>query len=292
MENRNASFSLLDRICDAVIVIGGGGTIQYMNSAAEKLLEFSFEEVADKNAYDVIVVDHSFNSSEQDEFIFEAEEFRSRFFLITRTGRRIPVTLSASLHADTGSESEDIIIIIRNEIAQYDAEQKLEESVRDLRKTIRGVVFAIENTIAQRDPYTAGHQRRVSTLSRQIGQLMGLPRNTVECVRLAGVLHDIGKISIPAEILSKPSMLIPAEFELIKTHPQRGHEILQKVEFPWPIAEIVYQHHERIDGSGYPRGLRGEEIKIEARIITVADVVEAIASHRPYRAALGIDAAV
>jgi len=143
-----------------------------------------------------------------------------------------------------------------------------------------------------RDPYTAGHQIQTANLARAIATEMGLPQMKIDAIRIAGSIHDIGKLSIPAEILSKPKKLSEIEFSLIKGHAQKGYEILKDVESPWPLAEMVYQHHERMDGSGYPRCLKGEEILMEARILAVADVVEAMASHRPYRPALGIDAAL
>jgi len=143
-----------------------------------------------------------------------------------------------------------------------------------------------------RDPYTAGHQRRVADLARSIATEMNLPHDTIEGVRVAAVIHDIGKVSVPAEILSKPGKLTQNEFELIKDHAETGYDILKDVEFPWPIAEMIRQHHERLDGSGYPRGLKGDDTLIEARVIALADVVEAIASHRPFRPAHGIEVAL
>jgi len=161
-----------------------------------------------------------------------------------------------------------------------------------LREGLAATVQTITAVVEARDPYTAGHQRRVSDLARAIAHEMGLPGDQIEGIRVAGVIHDIGKISIPSEILSKPSKLSLVEFELIQVHPEAGYEILRDVEFPWPIARTVLQHHERMDGSGYPNGLKGEEILPEARILAVADVVESMASHRPYRPTLGIEAAL
>jgi PAS domain S-box-containing protein/putative nucleotidyltransferase with HDIG domain len=149
-------------------------------------------------------------------------------------------------------------------------------------------VTAIAATVEMRDPYTAGHQRRVAKLAAAIATEMGLPDDQVQGLHMACVVHDIGKIHVPAEILSSPAKLSEAEFAIIKTHPQAGWEILKGIDFPWPVAEIVYQHHEKLDGSGYPRGLKGDEILLEARILMVADVVEAMTSHRPYRPGFGI----
>jgi putative nucleotidyltransferase with HDIG domain len=168
----------------------------------------------------------------------------------------------------------------------------LQKSLDKLRKALGGVVQAISLTVETRDPYTAGHQRRVANLARAIAQEMGLPEDQVDALRMAGIVHDLGKISIPAEILSKPSQLSNIEFSLIKAHPQISYDILKDIDFNWPVAEIVLQHHERINGSGYPNGLSGKDIYLEARILAVADVVEAISSHRPYRPAYGIDVAL
>ncbi len=146
--------------------------------------------------------------------------------------------------------------------------------------------------VEARDPYTAGHEKRVSELSMAIAQRLGLDEDCLRRLRVAGALHDVGKIVVPAEILAKPGRLSETEFELIKAHPQAAYDMLQSIDFDFPLAEIVVQHHERLDGSGYPRGLRGEEILPEARILAVADVVEAMISHRPYRPALPLDAAM
>jgi HD-GYP domain-containing protein (c-di-GMP phosphodiesterase class II) len=172
------------------------------------------------------------------------------------------------------------------------AEKKLGETLSGLRNALGGIIQVLSATIEKRDPYTAGHQRRVADLARAIGQEMGLPADRVEGLYMAGVIHDIGKVSIPAEILSKPTRLTEIEYNLIQSHSQVGHDILENVDFSWPLAEMVLQHHERMNGSGYPQGLKGENILLEARILAVSDVVEAMASHRPYRPALGIEAAL
>jgi len=169
---------------------------------------------------------------------------------------------------------------------------QLEKSYRKLNRALDGVIKAMALTVETRDPYTSGHQRRVAHLAKAIATEMKLPDDTVDAVTMAAAIHDIGKISIPAEILSKPGKLSEIEFDIIRTHCTVGYEILEPIDFPWPLANIVLQHHERLDGSGYPHGLSGDDIRLESRIIMVADVVEAIASHRPYRPALGIDIAL
>jgi PAS domain S-box-containing protein len=172
------------------------------------------------------------------------------------------------------------------------AEEKLRESLEQLRRALQTTIQVLVMAVEIKDPYTAGHQRRMTNLARTMATEMGLPPEKIEGLRMAGVIHDIGKITLPVEILSKPTKLSDIEFSLIKEHVRLGYDILKDMESPWPLAEIVLQHHERMDGSGYPRGLKGEEILIEARILAVADVVEAMASHRPYRPALGLDAAL
>ena len=172
------------------------------------------------------------------------------------------------------------------------AAQELERSLAQLRSAMEGVVQVLASTVESRDPYTAGHQRRTAELAGAIARHMQLPRERVEAVTMAAAIHDIGKISVPAEILSRPGKISELEMSLIRTHSRTGYEVLATVDFPWPIADIVLQHHERLDGSGYPEGLTGDEIPLEARILAVADVVEAMASHRPYRPARGIEAAL
>jgi putative nucleotidyltransferase with HDIG domain len=181
---------------------------------------------------------------------------------------------------------EERTAALRNETAER---QRYQER---LRQSLEDTVRAVAATVEIRDPYTAGHQRRVAELASAIARELGLEAERVHGIYLAGVVHDLGKIHIPAEILSRPARLNRNEFNMIKTHPQVGHDILKDIEFPWPIARIVLQHHERLDGSGYPQGLRGDAILPEARILAVADVIEAMSSHRPYRPGLGLDRAL
>ncbi len=165
-------------------------------------------------------------------------------------------------------------------------------SVERIRKALGGTVQAISVTVEARDPYTAGHQRRVADLARAIATEMNLPIDIIDGIRMAAAIHDLGKISVPAEILSKPTKLRKSEFDLIKEHSQSGYDILKDIDFPWPVARIVLEHHERMNGSGYPNGLTGDNILLESRIIAVADVVESMGSHRPYRPSRGIEAAL
>lgn len=182
--------------------------------------------------------------------------------------------------------------IVRDITRRKQAEEELERTLDHLQTAMGATIRVIAQVVETRDPYTAGHQRRAASLACAIAGEMQLPTDTIEGIHMAGVIHDIGKVSVPAEILSKPGRLSMKEFELIKEHPQVGYDILKDVTFPWPIATIILQHHEKLDGSGYPQGLVGSEICTEARILTVADVVEAIASYRPYRPGLGIGVAL
>lgn len=193
---------------------------------------------------------------------------------------------------DEAGQPAEIIGYCFDITARRQAEKALQQSLERLRKASGGIIDVIVMAVETRDPYTAGHQKKVSNLARSIATEMGLPEEQIDGIRMAGVIHDLGKISVPAEILSKPTKLAYHEFGIIKGHPQAGYDILKDIEFPWPLAQIVLQHHERLDGSGYPQGLKGDHILLEAKILAVADVVEAIASHRPYRPALGISMAL
>jgi putative nucleotidyltransferase with HDIG domain len=198
------------------------------------------------------------------------------------------------------SRLDEVKSITAFEQKHYEAQAKmldkklheLEEQHAKVRKGLVDMIKAVGLTIEKRDPYTAGHQQRVSEIAVLIARELGWDEKRIEGVKLGALVHDIGKLAVPIEILSKPGKLLPIQFDLIKMHPEEGYEILKDIEFPWPIAQIILQHHKRIDGSGYPQGLRDDQILDEAKIIGIADVVEAIASHRPYRPALGVDVAI
>ena len=188
------------------------------------------------------------------------------------------------------NDKPSVVVKIYKDITERRlTENELRESMKMLRKNLAGTIQAISRTVETRDAYTAGHQRRTKEIARAIAFEMGLPKQQIEGIRMAGIIHDLGKISVPAEILSKPGKISESEFSIIKQHPQTGYEILKGIDFNWPVADIVLQHHERLDGSGYPNNFQGDEILLEARVLGVADVIEAMSSHRPYRPALGID---
>lgn len=192
-------------------------------------------------------------------------------------------------------KEEEIYLAEYNERLIKKLEKKvldLEKSEKRLRKTIEDTIYTIGKIAETRDPYTSGHQKNVSQIATFIAQEMKLPQDKIKGIRIASLVHDIGKISLPAEILNKPIKLSEMEYGLIKEHSQVGYDVLKSIEFPWPVAQITLQHHEKLNGSGYPQGLKGEDILLEARIIGVADVIDAMSSHRPYRPAWGIDKAL
>jgi|GEM_PF-1210589 len=184
------------------------------------------------------------------------------------------------------------VILVNDVTERLRVQERVAEYVNRLENAMTGTAEAIAQIMDLRDPYTAGHERRVGVIAAAIAQEMGLSESMQRGLHVAGDLHDLGKITVPVEILAKPGRLSPSEFELIKMHPEKGYQVLKGIDFPWPVAEVAYQHHERMDGSGYPRGLKGDDILLEARILAVADVVEAMSSHRPYRPGFGIDKAL
>jgi putative nucleotidyltransferase with HDIG domain len=185
-----------------------------------------------------------------------------------------------------------IVAIMRDITEKKRAERQILDQLEQLKTAFMSTVEVATVLNEMRDPYTAGHERRVAAIAAAIGAHLGLDENRQEGLRVAGYLHDVGKIIVPSEILCKPGKLSAIEFQLIQGHVQAGYDVLKNVKFPWPVAQVALQHHERMDGSGYPQGLKGEAILLEARVIAVADVIEAMSSHRPYRPGLGITAAL
>ncbi len=225
------------------------------------------------------------------EIVQYASALSSKWFAEQRV-RALNVNLE-NLVAERTAELMRVNDHLRQEIdRRQKAQQDLQASLGAYQKIIEGAVMAIAMTIEKRDPYTAGHQQRVASLCLAIGRELGLSAERLAGLHIASIIHDIGKISLPAEILSKPAQLNPFEISLIQGHAQAGYDILRSIEFPWPVAQIVLQHHERLNGSGYPRGLTADDILLEARIVGVADVVETMASHRPYRPSIGLDKAL
>ncbi|MGM0593075.1 MAG: PhnD/SsuA/transferrin family substrate-binding protein [Pseudomonadota bacterium] len=225
--------------------------------------------------------------------VFRGEQLRDEEVQMRhRDGSPIWVSLSVDPVRDEQGQLVEGRAMVSDISARKRAEEESRRFAEQLQRSLFQTIRAIALTIEKRDPYTAGHQERVAEIAVKIGQAMGLDEKALEGLRLGALIHDIGKISVPAEILNRPGRLEPEMFNIIKSHPRNGYEIISGIDFPWPLAEMVAQHHERLDGSGYPKGLKDGEILFEARILAVADVVEAMASHRPYRASLGLDTAL
>ncbi len=287
--------SVAESAADAIIIGDSEGRIVFWNKAAREIFGYTAEEMVGRSI--TVLMPERFRRafSERMEQRRKSGEIPPAHRRVVRTGLRkdgteFPAEISYAAW-NAGGETF-YAAVIRDVSERMAAEDALRESYERLRRTLEGIIEALGAAIELRDPYTAGHQQRVAELAVAIAEEMGLPADMVVGLHYACLVHDIGKLAVPAEILAKPSALTDAEFTLIKFHPRQAYEILKEIDFPWPVADIVLQHHERLDGSGYPRGLKDGEIVLEARIIAVADVVEAMSSHRPYRPALGIETAL
>lgn len=285
-----------------VIYQNSEGRIIEMNPAAEYILGVGISRIND-----LLWTNEDLKTIRQDGSLLRPEE---RFGLVSlKTGRSfrnqiMGVRLSEeeewrwvnvnSVPQFQNNEPKpyQVFVTLEDITALKRADETISKNYQKLNETFKGAINLLAIASEQRDPYTSGHQIRVSKLATAIAVEMGLDENIVEGITIAGVIHDIGKMSIPSELLSKPTKLTELEYSLIQTHSESGYSILKNIDFPWPIAEIVYQHHERLDGSGYPRKLKGDKMLLEAKILAVADVVEAMSSYRPYRPSLGIEAAL
>ncbi len=257
---------------------------------AERLLGFSAEEVTGKRASILDLPDEMLVGNKND--CSNISGFTNELKMTHRSGKTIPVMFTVYPVRDEQDSIIAKLLVIIDISERKKVERDLEQSMDKAGRALEGTIQAVARTVETRDPYTAGHQQRVAELAAAIGTEMTLSKKIVKGLHMAGLIHDLGKVAIPSGILSKPGRITDIELALIKTHPRIGYEILKDIEFPWPIAKVALQHHERIDGTGYPFGLSGDKIILEARILAVADVVEAMASHRPYRSALGIEKAL
>jgi PAS domain S-box-containing protein/putative nucleotidyltransferase with HDIG domain len=282
---------LVDNANDAIF-IAQDGMIRFPNPKTLEILGYSEDELVKIPYLDLVHPDDQGILSELRQKRESGKEVTNTYSLRVKNRSGEEIWAHIGFVPIVWEDRPATLNFVRDITIQKKAEEELRNSLDKLRKTTGATIQAMAQTVEVRDPYTAGHQKRVADLARAIATRMGLSADRVDGIRMAGVIHDIGKISVPAEILSKPGILTPLEFSFIKTHSQVGYDILKDIEFPWDIATMVLQHHERLDGSGYPQGVTGERILLEARILTVADVVEAMASHRPYRPSLGLDKAL
>ncbi|HOD15551.1 MAG: PAS domain S-box protein [Spirochaetes bacterium] len=284
---------VFEQIDDGYWEVDLAGQTTYCNQAMARITGYTVEEMIGLSYSNYMEpnvqreVYRHFNSV----FRGEAEKKTLLYNIVTKDMQSRIVEISVSLIKSPAGKPVGFRGIMRD-ITDRQRDMDLQESFNMMRKALGQTVQALSLAIEVRDPYTAGHHRRVSDLARSIATAMGISRESIDGIRIAGSIHDIGKISIPSEILSKPAKLTDIEFRIIQTHPQMGYDILKNIDFPWPVAMAVYQHHERINGTGYPRGLKGTEMILEAKILAVADVVEAMSSYRPYRRAIGIDDAL
>ncbi|MEN6468387.1 MAG: HD domain-containing phosphohydrolase, partial [Smithella sp.] len=287
--------TILESIGEGFYEVDIAGNFTFFNNALCRIWGYPREELMGMNS-------RAYTDKETARKLYQAHNqvYRTgepgRLFdyeIIQKNGNKKVIQSSFTLLKD--ADGKTIIGfrgIVRDITELKQMEKDRQKSLDQLRQSLEATIHAMAVTVELRDPYTAGHQRRVADLAYAIALEMNLEESRLTGLRMASTIHDLGKISIPSEILTKPTKLTYIEFEIVKTHAQAGYDILKDIDFPWPIARIVHEHHERMDGSGYPNGLKGEDILLESKILTVADVVEAMVSHRPYRTALGVEPAL
>ncbi len=290
---------LLEGMSEGALTMTVDGLILFCNQRFAKMVKSPLNSVVGGSVYNWIAPE---NHKILESFLKVElpENRRVELALLAQDGEQVPIHLSVNKLKLSGET--EIYCLIATDLTE---EKQLEEMVAakqmalgalkastELEASLEESIKSIANAVESRDEYTAGHMKRVGQLAPAIARELGLPEDAIHGIALAATIHDVGKISIPVEILTKPGKLSKVEFMLIQTHAEAGYDIVKNIKFPWPIAQMIFQHHERMDGSGYPQGLKGEEILLGARIIAVADVIEAMSTHRPYRFVLGIDAAL
>jgi len=286
-----AAENIVSTIADSLILLDREGNITTVNKATLDLSGYGKDELKEKSV-EVLFREKDFKNTLLIKAI-KGEIIRNYELIFkTKTGDNIPVIFSSSTMVDKAGGMAGIVCIIKDITERKLAEEELQQSYQRTKRVMDATIETMSKIVEAKDPYTAGHQQRVSQLAVAIAKELILSPDKIEGIRIASLIHDIGKIGLPTEILSKPSQLSDIEFSLIKEHSQIGYDILKSIDFSYPVANIVLQHHENIDGSGYPNGVKDNEISIEAKILRVADTVEAMSSFRPYRPAKGIDAAL
>lgn len=285
--------AIVEHSHDGILLIDENYRIIYCNRELAGMLDYSSDEITGHDFRDFLdeesrplVADH-YRRRQRGEKVPPRYEFN----VVRKDGTKRRVEISSEVIKDAAGKMRTVAQLL-DITDRKKAEELSQEMMKNLRKALNGTINVIALTVEARDPFTSGHQRRVADLARAIATEMGLSKDSIEAIRSAAIIHDLGKIHVPADILNKPSSLTEIEFNFIKVHPEVAYNILKDIEFPWPVAEIIYEHHERWNGSGYPRGLSGQDILLEARILGIADVVEAMASHRPYRPPLGVEKAL
>jgi len=283
---------LVNTIPDIIVRTDLAGKILYVNDFAVQISGYRRDEIEGRDMLNFFLPEQHQRLLHEIALMMENKLGPRQYDLIAKDGRIIPLEINGDILRHGDGTPFGIVTVSRDISERREAEAKIQDTLDRLRKSFGTTIQVMVSAVEMRDPYTAGHQTRTADLARAIATEMGLTREQIDGIRMAGTIHDIGKLSIPSEILSKPTKLTAIEFSMIREHPRVGYEMLKDMESPWPLAQIVYQHHERLNGTGYPLHLKEEEILIEARIMAVADVVEAMSSHRPYRPALGIEIAL
>lgn len=293
VQSKEYARNIIHYTYDALFIVSNDGHIKTVNGSACGLLGYEEMEIIGRPVESIFAEENfmmpktEFKDLVKEEYLRDTE----RVFL-SKGGEKIPVVFSSSIMRDNKGDVQGVILVAQSIVGRKRLEEKLHHTLITLRKAMRGAIHAMALTVEKRDPFTAGHQRRVSDLARAIAKEMGLADERVDGVRMCAIVHDLGKMFISPEILTKPRKLTKGEYNIIKTHPMAGYEILKEIDFPWPIAEIEMQHHERIDGSGYPNGLMGKDILLESKILAVSDVFDAMVFKRPYREAISIGKAL
>lgn len=294
LKESEEKFKMLAEQSPNMIVIHKGSRIVYVNRRFEEVFGYSRSEIYVPEFDYMKLVHHEHVEKVQGDITSHYNDRKgirqTEHVFLNKKGEKIDAIVNSSMVKYGGVDA--IMGVITDITKQKRTEKELVDSLEKLKSVLFGTVDALSLTSEKRDPYVAGHQRRVLGLSYAIAQEIKLTDDRINAVCIAANLHDIGKINVPIEILTKPSKLTETEFDMIKTHTKVSYDILKMIEFPWPVADIVLQHHERINGTGYPNGLLGKDITLEAKILAIADVVEAMAHHRPYRSALGIKKAL
>ncbi len=282
---------LFNNSTSAGVLLDPDSKILNTNKSFESLFKYSLREIKNNSINDYILPKNMTQEAGFDRSVTSIAPAKKESVRKSKNGKLVSAKVGV-YPVVYNNKNIGIFQIFRDITNEKLHEENMKEDLVQTRKSMGRVVDAMVSTAEVRDPYTVGHQQRVSNIARAIAKEMNLGKDEIDAIRMSGNMHDLGKVNIPAEILSKPGKLSSIEFDLIKMHPTIAYQILKKIEFPWYIADIVHQHHERMDGSGYPQGLKGNKILLSSRILSVADVVESISSHRPYRPALGIKKAL
>lgn len=285
--------TLIDAIPNPIFYKDVQGIYRGCNKAFETYSGLTKQQIVDKNVFEVFPAEIANKCHQMDSELFATQGVQVYDSRLTYADGSIHIIeVNKATYVDMNNKVAGLVGVITDITERTKDKDAIKEGSRKLYCVLEQIVQAMAVISETRDLYTAGHQHRVAELATAIARELKLSEDSVKSIQVAGMLHDIGKIAVPAELLIKPNKLTTNEFGIIKEHCEVGYNILKRIDFPWPISEIVYQHHERLDGSGYPRGLRQEDILLEAQVIAVADVVEAMYSHRPYRPSLGLEQAV